>query len=454
MNIELFAALFISLSIFYFILGLIASKRIKTTTDYFLAGRNLGVGSVMATLMATQIGGGMLLGTSQDAYEIGIYGIVYTLGMIIGFFLLAFGFAAKMRATHASTTAQLFEIRYNSPFLRKIASLFSIITLSGILVAQVVASHTIFVGLELNNVALFMIFWLLIIVYTMAGGLEAVVITDMFQVTYIIVVFVGLFLYCVYLNPSSLTQLISYPPSLDPNVSTRLGSLGEILLIPALFALIEQDLAQRFFSAKNKRVATLAASYSALFMLAFACIPVYFGIQARVLGLAVAPNASPLLPVLEFLTNGWVTAFALCGIAAAITSTADSLLCAISSNIAQDFNISMRNVSKVFLAQLVTLSVGLVALVASFFVPQNIIGLLVNSYKISVSCLFIPLVVSYFAHNLNKYAAGLSMFGGLIGYISFTLFPLPFANELAILGLSALGYAIGIVFFSITPYRN
>ena len=39
----------------------------------------------------------MLLGTTQHAYSIGIFGIAYTIGMVIGFLLLAAGVAGKLR---------------------------------------------------------------------------------------------------------------------------------------------------------------------------------------------------------------------------------------------------------------------------------------------------------------------------------------------------------------------
>lgn len=139
MNTVFFTTLLIGSSIFYFLVALFASRKTKTTTDYFLADRNLGLWTVTFTLIATQLGGGMLLGTSQEAYSIGIFGILYTLGMCLGFLILAFGLAGRLQSLNVATTAQLFETKYQSPALKKIASILSIITLFGIFVGQIVA---------------------------------------------------------------------------------------------------------------------------------------------------------------------------------------------------------------------------------------------------------------------------------------------------------------------------
>ncbi len=94
-NITFLIILF-SLVTIYFILGMYASKDTKNTTDYFLAGRKLGLFYVTFTLIATQLGGGMLLGTSQKAYSIGLFGILYTLSISLGFLLLGLGFASNI----------------------------------------------------------------------------------------------------------------------------------------------------------------------------------------------------------------------------------------------------------------------------------------------------------------------------------------------------------------------
>ena len=182
----LFLLIFSAFGIFYLILGLLVSRGIKTNEDYFLAGRKLGLFPLTFTLIATQIGGGMMLGTAAQSYKIGYFGIFYTLGICLGFLFLGLGLASRLRSFNIDTTAQLFEVKYGLVFLRKIASLLSIFTLFGILGAQVIALRSVLYSLDLNNEFVFIMFWLFIIVYTMVGGLKAVSITDTFQIIFLL----------------------------------------------------------------------------------------------------------------------------------------------------------------------------------------------------------------------------------------------------------------------------
>jgi SSS family solute:Na+ symporter len=448
MNIVLFLSIFSALAIIYFFIGLYASKNIHNNSDYFLASRDLGLWPVTFTLIATQLGGGMLLGTAERAYAIGYWGILYTLGMSVGFLLLGLGFAAKLRSLNVATTAELFETKYHSVTLKKIASLLSITTMCGILVAQVIASKTLLAGLEVHNEYIFLAFWLFVIIYTMMGGLKAVVFTDVAQVWVIILVFTGIFIYSLLSEPSSFFTISSFLDNqnkflLDGSAITTSSLLATIML-PALFSLIEQDLAQRFFAARTQKIAALSAILSSVFLLIFSFIPIYFGMKAQSMGLVVAPGASPLIPVLDALTSQLVLVLAVCAIIAAITSTADSLLCAVSSNVAQDFDLSFTGIKNPLkISQIVTLITGIAALCASYFVSQSIIDVIVSSYEISISCLLVPLLYSYFGDNLKKSAAIGGICAGLLGFVVFRFYPIMIPKEIAAIGLSWIGYQIG-----------
>jgi len=466
MNIVFFLSIFSVLGIVYFIVGAKASKNIKTTTDYFLAGRNLGLIPVMFTLVATQLGGGLLLGTSAEAYNVGYYGILYTLGMALGFMLLGLGFASKLQSLNVATTAELFETRYQSPNLKRLASLLSIATLCGILVAQIIAARTLLAGLwPGDNELILILFWVGVIAYTMVGGLKAVVATDTLQVGIIVAIFVGIFLYALLTGQFeallSCSQLAK-TQSLFATKQISLNSLIGVALMPALFSLIEQDLAQRFFAARTKKIAAFAALGASGILIAFSIIPLLFGMKARLLGYVVE-GSSPLMPVIGYLAGDFVLALAACAIVAAITSTADSLLCAISSNISEDFGpLLVKTKNKLKLSKIITLLTGVAAITASYLVKQNIIDVLVGSYELSVSCLLVPLLFAYFVKNPPKSAAIGAIACGLAGFVLFRMpnllvyfmgthptapigpaMPLMIPREIITLGMSLLGYAIG-----------
>ena len=281
----------------------------------------------------------------------------------------------------------------------------------------------------------------------MVGGLKAVVITDVFQVLIIATIFLGIFLYSVFYGPSfDWGSLMTIQKEQFGTLPLSMNMLVATLCMPILFSLIEQDLAQRFFAARTKRIATLSAILTAIFMVVFALVPIYFGMQAKLMGISMLTGKSPLIAVIEILTNEVVVIFALCAIIAAITSTADSLLCAISSNLAQDFDFKwLGKHCELSRSKVITLITGLVALGASYIVPQNIIEILIESYAISVSCLFVPLVWAYYSKTVERKAAIISVACGFIGFIAMLFWQTDAPKALVPLALSFVGYCVGLL---------
>jgi solute:Na+ symporter, SSS family len=445
MNIILFLIFFVALGILYFVLGFRAARNVKTDTDYFIANRQLGIWQISSNLIATQLGGGMLLGTAASAYTIGLQGIFYTLGMALGFLLLACGVASRLQQFNVTTTAQLFQTQYGSPLLKKIASLLSIITLFGILIAQVVGFKSLMAGIGLGSWIAVIPFWLSVVAYTMVGGLRAITVNDMVQLTIIVTTFTTIFIVTVVQQPSALFSILTTQKQFFTVEAISLASVSGVILIPALFSLIEQDLAQRFFAARSKAIATISACNASIFLMLFALIPVYLGMQTKIRGLAVPQDANPLIIFLSNSMPDILLALALCSIVAAIISTADALMNGISANITQDFEIAKWGTlgDSLRISKITTCLVGVSALIASYFVSNDIIGILISSYELSVSCLLVPLLVCYFKKRVNKNAAFVSVLAGLFGFIVFRIYPQAIPKEILALGLSAIGYIVG-----------
>ena len=446
MHIFLFSVI---LTIFITVYGIISyaiSRSIKNTQEFFSMQRTLGILPITLTLIATQLGGCMLLGSAQEAYSKGLCGIFYALSIILGFLILGLGIAGRLQALRVTTTAQLFETVYNAPHLKKMASFLSILTLSGLFISQMVGSRSLLCSLQITSPIVFVFFWLLIIFSTMIGGLKSVIWANFIQVSYIFILFSGIFIYCLSQEQFPifcLPCLESLQESIR-SLDTTYGMLATTLIMPALYCLIEQDVAQRFFAARTKKTAISAAVYASILFFLFALIPVYFGIKARIFNLSFQENASPLLPAIEFLTNEIVAALAACGVLTAITSTANSLLCAISSNITQDFKIAVTHPGKkLFISKIITLLVGASCLIISFYMPTSLISIIISSYAISVVCLLVPLLFAYYNHSLPKHAATYAIFGGGIAYICTHFFPTAIPNECIALFCSFLGFIIG-----------
>lgn len=446
MDALLFIITFVTLGILYFYLGIRASRNVGTSTDYYLANRSLGVWQISSNLIATQLGGGMLLGTAAAAYASGYYGILYNVGIALGFLLLACGIASRLQQFQVTTTAELFETRYRSSVLKQIASILSIITLFGILTAQVIGFKSLMAGIGFGADWLVVPFWLSVVAYTMIGGLRAITINDMVQLTIITVTFLSIFAYVAFYDLAAVAGWFTgkVPSGLFVAESYSLARISSVILMPALFALIEQDLAQRFFASRSRSVATASALNAAIFIILFAFIPVFFGMQAKIMGLQLPSCANPLIVFLQSSTTDLFFALALCAIVAAIISTADALINGISANITQDFKVRIPGINNVLMvSKMTSLLVGVAALGASYLVPQDIIDTLISSYELSVCCLLVPLLFCYFKNDVKKAAAVGAIIAGLCGFIVFRIWPIAFPRELAALALSLVGYGIG-----------
>ena len=444
MNLIIFFSALATFAAVLIIISLRAAKNTKTTDDYFLAGRSLRLHQVAFTLIATQLGGNMLIGTSQWSYLYGLYGLLYTLSVAMGFLLLATGFAAKLQESGVGTTAALLEKRYNSLFLKKFASIVSIISLFGILISIVLSSRSFLTSIGIHSEVVFTLVWCAIILYTMIGGLNAVVAADTAQVIFIIGAIGGIWLYSFFMRPHgllSLSELWQSQQFFVDSIELDTSRILATLFMPALFSLVGQDLAQRFFAARSSYVAVMAALLAGIFIIIFGFVPVYFGMQAKLLAIPLPANANPFLSMIHIITNDVVFACIACGVLAAITSTADSLLCAISSNIAQDFDYSAFGIRRTLASsQLITCGIGVAAMAGSFVIHQNIIDIAIQSCALSVSCLLVPLLYACYSKTPHTKGAIASTCAGGISFVIFLLYPLSLPAALMALPFSLIGY--------------
>lgn len=421
-----------------------ASNQLINEEDYFLAGKNVKFFPLLMTFIATQIGGGLVLGASEEAYQYGLVVILYPLGASLGFLVLALGVGRKLAQFKVSTIAELMEQVYQSVLLKKIASLLSIISLFMILIAQVIASRKFMMSLGLSNEELFLLFWAVVILYTVLGGLKAVVSIDIIQASFFIGIFVLTLGYIFYTGSFVLTDVIS--EGLNTELfSLETSKLSGWLLMPLLFMVIEQDMAQRCFAAQSPKVVTKAAAYSALCLLLISIIPIFVGVLGKYFNVPIAPNTSVFMEVIQFLTSPAITAFVGCAVLMAILSTAISLLNAVSSNVTQDFNLNViKSISSVRLSQGLTALIGILAIFSSFYV-QTILDLLIKSYELSVYCLFIPVCAALIKKQGNACSAWLAILFGGIAFCFFSSW-MNIPKEILCVSFSGLGFVIGEIY--------
>lgn len=441
MNFTAFFLFIIGLQMVCLLIGGRFSKGVKTQEDYFLAGRSIRFFPLMMTFVATQVGGGVVLGAAQEAYQYGWTVLFYPLGAVIGMLLLGLGVGRKLAQFQVSTVAQIFEVVYRSPGLKKIASLLSVISLFMILVAQVSASSKFMISIGAESSIWFTAFWGIVIVYTVIGGLKGVVAIDIVQATFFIIAFFICFGYVLCSPEINLTQIFETNLT-NMDFSMNSDKIYGWLFMPLLFMVIEQDMAQRCFAGASPSVVSKATLCAAGCILIVCVIPVFFGVLAKNMGITIEPGASVLMTAITKTTNPLMTALLGCAILAVIISTAESLINAISSNLSQDFDLSFMNKGNIRISQGITAAIALFSIGASYYF-DNVVDLLIVSYELSVCCLFVPIFAALWKRQGNTLSAILAIVFGALGFILFRINPIEWPKELMSVLLSLAGYCFG-----------
>ena len=424
--------------LFYLWIGVRASRRLDKDHDYFLMGRSLTFVPLCFTLLATQLGGGTLLGAAEEAYHKGAVVFLYPLGQSLGMMFLGLGFGGRLQQMGVQTIPEIFEKMYNSRRMRLVAAGVSVVALYLILVAVGVAMKKFFVSVGLKSPLYLMLFWGVFVAYTVMGGLKAVVDTDLWQAIFVLV---GLVVTLLFVDRNAMAW--------DHVVVARQWSLrgvpwGGWLLMPFCFMLIEQDMGQRCFAAKTPRTVALASVVAGVLLMVGSGIAILLGIWARAQGIQAETEGSVLLAAVKAFTPPALNMFFVAVMVMAIASTADSLLCSIGTNIALDlFPLkTMSKAKQLRVARLITLLTGLSALGLVYCFGQ-VVALMVLAYELAVSLLFVPVLMAVWHKRPCPRGAMVAMFAGGVGFVVFRIRPVAFPKEILTLLLAAGGYAVG-----------
>ena len=341
---------FISIMLFYlliFHLGCFASRRFSENSidDLMLAGRKLPLWLAVFTMSATWIGGGYINGSAEFTYSNGLAWVLapwgYSLSLIIGGLL----FAAPLRRRGYRTMLDPLQQRFG----KKVTAALFLPAVTGEIFwsgAILVALSTTFATvLNLDTGTSIIISAVIVITYTVIGGLWAVAFTDMFQ---LILIFAGLWLVIAAALPhvGGLDQLLAgyraetgsvgglLPPwdwKTDPNWGNHFWNWCDYLLLLALGGIPWQVYFQRVLSARSPAAARNLSILASFVCFAAAVPAILIGMIGHQIpwGTGAYPeapaNASGILPyVIQYATNPVVAALGLGAIAAAVMSSMDS----------------------------------------------------------------------------------------------------------------------------------
>ncbi len=410
-------------------LGAWASKKQKSAADFYVGGRRFGTLTITATQMASAFGGGMLIAHVGLGYAYGFAELVYMAALSTGVLLLMLLAARWLRSQDFYTTTDWMVHQYGkSRALRSITSgVAMLVTLSWWISQPIAAGKVLHAYTGLPVELGIVVAGLVVVVYTMTGGIIAVAYTDLAQLGLMV-------LGMVVLLPLAWTEAGGWsaisaavpPQNLTPWAPGKAVVWGWVLaVLPGQMVL--QVYHQRIFAARNERVARRGLLYLALSCLLAGAWATLLGLALRTLNPSLAdPDAAMIWCVRELLHPA-VAMVVLGAIMAAIVSTADSALHSTSACITRDFyqgflrpdatDAQVLRFSKWTIAAL-----GLVGMIAGILLP-SIIAVLVLGYTLTASGLLFPLFVGRFWRRTTRTAAIASMVSGVVTALLFSVVP-------------------------------
>ena len=172
---------------FIFAIGVMTSKGVHNTDDFLVAGRDVRWFSLACTIGATVVGGGYAIGAVGETYELGLLMLFASMGGYLQFVFAGFVVAPKFRKAKVYTVAGYMEGRFGEG-PRLVSLVLSLLFSLFVIAAQMAAiGHVLAAmfpdlaeGQTLIKLAV-IVGGVIVIIYSAAGGLKAVILTDVFQ---------------------------------------------------------------------------------------------------------------------------------------------------------------------------------------------------------------------------------------------------------------------------------
>lgn len=268
------------------IIGYWASRKVKTSGDFMLAGRSLPIVLSSSALFATWFGSETVFGASSEFLKGGLYSVIEDpFGAALCLLLFGLFFTRKLYRMNLLTLGDFFEVRFGKK-TELITSIFLAPPYTGYIAAQLVA-----MGLILNVVTGLAVWQgviasaFVVTFYTYVGGMWAISITDFVQS---IITVLGL-LVVAFLLAAEAGGIQNVFTEVNPDTLRFLPKFEarDILLwlsawsVLGLGSIPSQDVFQRVMSSGSEKIAVRSCFIAAGMYLTIAILPLFISLCAK-----------------------------------------------------------------------------------------------------------------------------------------------------------------------------
>ena len=421
-------------------IGLVAARRVKNSKDYLVAGRSLPLYMNTATVFATWFGAETVLSVSATFAKDGLGGIAGDpFGATTCLVLAAIFFARVFYRMNLMTIGDFYKKRYGKG-VEVLTSLAIAASYLGWTSAQMTALglviHVLSGGmLDLNTAIIAGA--MVVLVYTIFGGMWSVAFTDLFQ-TVVILIGLTLVAFLVGGQAGGMDKVIAqaaadgkfnfFPASDD---AKAWWAMAGAFFTFAFGSIPQQDVFQRMTSAKDERTAVRGTLLGALIYFVFAFVPIFIAYSAIVTNPELAKlfgseDAREIQRILPDLVLGkmplWAQVMFFGALLSAILSTASGALLAptatFTENVVRPFVPGMTDKTFLLLLRVTLVTFTFAALVFALNSTSTMYEMVQNAYKVTLVGAFVPLVAGVYWRKATTQGALASSIGGLLVWLA------------------------------------
>lgn len=416
-----------------------AAKRVHNTRDFYTAGRSLPLAMVTAMMFAGWFGAETVMGIPATFMEDGLVGLLSDpLGAAACLILFGLFFAKRLYRMNLLTIGDFYRQRY-SRGIEVLTGLAIALSYLGWVAAQITALGMLINLLTHQALSIsdgIMLASVIVVIYTVVGGLWSVAITTSIQIVITVISLSSIAWLLVNqvggLEPIWQHALLNNAFKLPSDVSPLLAlAMLTSFLTLAFGSIPQQDVFQRANAARNEQIAVWSAIGGGVLYLIFTTIPLLIAYSAHLIDPSLverimAVDGEALIPALiqqELPLFAQIVFYgALVGV---ILGTSASTLLApsfmLSENVLRElFSRPLTDQQMLLLTRSVIVSFALLVCIYALQARELDAGLhdmVEAAYKVTLVVAFVPLVAGLFWRKANNQGAWLSIILGLVVWI-------------------------------------
>ena len=387
------------------LVGAFASRSVRRSEDFFVAGRSLPSTLIFSTFLAANLGAGSTVGAAEFGYTSGLPAWWWVGSAGIGSVALAFLVGPRLhrvaKARGLYTVGDYLELRYGRA-TRLTVAVILLVGAPAILAGQIIAAGLVLqaaVGLPKSFGTA--IAGTLATAYFAMGGLRSASWVNSLQVA---VKAVGFLVAVPWMIAASGGWTEVAAAAADDSAlslgGAGFGDTAQLVLLLAPAFVVSPGLVQKLFGARDEHAVRVGVGLQAAALLAYAVLPVLLGMAARVHFPELADAGSALVRLFTEVAPMWLGALMLAAILSAEVSSADAVLFMIATSLSRDVleplsRGKLSDRARLALARRSALVAGALSiLLANWF--QSILSALSFFYSLLTLTLFVPLVAGLF----------------------------------------------------------